>query len=82
VRVQAIAMMLGSFVVGAPIGIIIGRVAWRTFASRLGVVTNPSTPIWWILATAAVAMLIALLAAAGPARIAARSEPATLLRAE
>ena len=52
VRVQALAMMLGGFVVGAPIGIAVGRIAWRAFASQLGVVTVPSTPIVWIVATA------------------------------
>jgi putative ABC transport system permease protein len=82
VTVQALAMMLGGFVVGAPIGIAVGRIAWRAFASQLGVVTVASTPVGWIGATAAGAALVAVVAAAGPARIAARTDPAVPLRSE
>ena len=82
VRVQALAMMLGGFVVGAPIGIAVGRIAWRAFASELGVATVTSTPIAWIVATAVGGAAIAALAAAGPARLAARTKPAVTLRAE
>jgi hypothetical protein len=82
VRVQALAMMLGGFVVGAPLGIAIGRIAWRAFASGLGVVTVTSTPVAWVIATAVGGAVVAALAAAGPARIAARTKPAVTLRAE
>jgi hypothetical protein len=82
VRVQALAMMLGGFVVGAPIGILIGRIAWRAFASELGVLTDPTIPIVWIVVTGIGGAVVAALAAAGPARVAAGTEPAVLLRAE
>ena len=82
VRVQALAMMFGGFVVGAPLGIAIGRVSWRAFASGLGVVTDPSTPIAWVAATGMGAAVVAVLAALGPARIAARTRPAVTLRSE
>jgi ABC-type antimicrobial peptide transport system permease subunit len=82
VRVQALAMMLGGFVVGAPIGIAVGRIAWRVFASQLGVVTVTSTPVAWIVVAAAGGAAIAALAAAVPARLAARMKPAVTLRAE
>jgi hypothetical protein len=82
VRVQALAMMFGGFVVGAPLGIAIGRVSWHAFASGLGVVTDPTIPIAWIVATGIGTTVVAALAAAGPARIAARTEPAVSLRSE
>jgi ABC-type antimicrobial peptide transport system permease subunit len=82
VKVQALAMMLGGFVVGAPLGVAMGRIAWQAFASRLGVVTASSTPIGWIIATGAGAALVAMLAAAGPARVAGRTNPAVALRSE
>jgi hypothetical protein len=82
VRVQALAMMLGGFVVGAPIGIAVGRIAWRAFASGLGVATVTSTPIAWVIATGIGSAVIAALAAAGPARLAARTKAAVTLRAE
>ena len=82
VRVQALAMMLGGFVVGAPLGIAVGRIAWRAFASELGVVSVVSTPIAWIVLTGVGGAVIAALAAAGPARLAARTKPAVMLRAE
>jgi hypothetical protein len=82
VRVQTLAMMVGGFVVGAPLGIAIGSIAWRAFAARLGVVPAASIPVGWIVATAAGAALIAILAAAGPARVAARTKPADPLRSQ
>lgn len=82
VRVQALAMMLGGSVVGAPLGILIGRTAWRTFASRLGVVTTTTIPIGWIALTAVGATAVALLAASGPARVAARAKPSVSLGSE
>lgn len=82
VRVQALAMMLGGFVVGAPIGIAVGHIAWRAFASELGVVTVTSTPVGWIVATGVGGAVIAALAAARPARVAALTKPAVTLRAE
>jgi hypothetical protein len=82
VRVQAIATMAAALVVGVPLGIAVGRVAWRAFASRLGVVTDPSTPVWWIVATVASSLAIALAAATIPARLASRINPATTLRTE
>jgi FtsX-like permease family len=82
VRVQTVVTLMTALVVGVPLGIAAGRVAWRVFASRLGVVTDPSTPVWWIVAVVVGSLGVALLAAAVPARVAARIRPATVLRAE
>jgi ABC-type antimicrobial peptide transport system permease subunit len=68
-------------VIGVPIGVAVGRLAWRAFASRLGVVTEPSMPVGWLVATALGAVLIAVIAAALPARAAAQSNPQALLLA-
>ena len=82
VLVQAFAIAAAAVVIGTPLGIALGRIAWRAFASRLGVVTQPSTPSGWIVATAVGAAVVALLAAAIPARAAARTRPATALQPE
>jgi ABC-type antimicrobial peptide transport system permease subunit len=65
-----------------PLGIAAGRVAWRSFASRLGVLTSPHTPLAWIALTVVGAALVAVVAGAFPARSAARTRPAVTLRAE
>ena len=82
VRVQAIATMVAALGVGVPLGVVAGRVAWRGFASQLGVVPEPSTPLLWLLVTVAGGLVVALVAAAVPARMAARSSPAAGLRSE
>jgi FtsX-like permease family len=82
VRVQALATMAAALAVGVPLGIAVGRVAWRAFAVRLGVVTDPSTPVWWIVVTVAGSLAVALAAATIPARLASRINPATALRTE
>jgi hypothetical protein len=82
VRVQALATMAAGLITGVPLGIAVGRVTWRAFATQLGVVDDPSTPAWWIAATITGSLLIALAAAAVPVRVAARIRPATALRTE
>lgn len=82
VRVQALATMLAGLLIGAPLGIATGRIAWRAFATRLGVLDNPATPSAWIAAIVAGSLVLTLAAAAVPARTAARSTPATTLRTE
>jgi ABC-type antimicrobial peptide transport system permease subunit len=82
VRVQAVATIVAALVVGVPLGIAVGRVAWRAFAFRLGVVTDPSTPLWWIVATVAGSLSLGVAVAFFPARLAARINPATALRTE
>ena len=68
--------------VGAPIGIATGKVLWRVFATNFGVV--PVAVVEPVLIAALVAGVLAAanLLAAVPALLAARSQPARLLRAE
>ena len=82
VRWQGLALLTAGVVVGIPLGIVGGRVAWRYFADRLGVVpdhdgarsagwraswSSPSCSVW--------------IAVALPARAAARVSPAEELLA-
>jgi hypothetical protein len=82
VRVQSLATMVVALVIGLPVGVAVGRLAWRGFAEQLGVVTRPSTPAGWLLATVVGGVLVAVLAAALPGRLAAASDPAPALRGE
>ncbi|MGH9118381.1 MAG: FtsX-like permease family protein [Acidimicrobiales bacterium] len=82
VRVQAMATMVAALGLGVPLGVVAGRLAWRAFASQLGVVAEPSTPVLWVLVTVAGGLVVALVAAAVPARMAARAGPAAGLRSE
>jgi putative ABC transport system permease protein len=80
VRVQSVATMAGALLVGVPVGVLIGRLTWRAFAAQLGVIDDPTVSVLWIVATVVGGLGIALLAAAVPARAAARAEPAFILR--
>jgi putative ABC transport system permease protein len=82
VRVQTVATMVGALVIGVPLGIFIGRVIWRLFAEELGIVTDPSMPVLRIGAVVVGALVVAVVAAEIPARMAARTHPAAALRSE
>jgi hypothetical protein len=82
VGVQVLTTVIAALAVGLPLGVVVGRLAWRAFAIELGVATEPSVPLGWIAVTIAGALVIAALAAAFPARVAARTHPADALRAE
>jgi hypothetical protein len=82
VRIQTVATMGLALVVGLPVGVSVGRLAWRAFATRLGVVTEPAIPWTWLALTVVSALAIALAAAAAPARRAARVEVAGAIRGE
>ena len=82
IRVQAVATMVAALAIGVPLGVALGRVAWRAFAFRLGVAADPSTPLWWIAATVAGSVALAAAVAIFPARLAARINPAAALRTE
>jgi hypothetical protein len=79
---QATVVALAGIVVGAPIGIAVGRVLWRVFATNFGVVPVAVVEPVLIVALAAGVLAVANLLAAVPALLAARSDPAWLLRAE
>lgn len=82
VATQATVLALAAVVVGLPLGIIGARWGWRTLARSFGVVSGPLVPVWVVLASAAVAVLVANLAAGPPSLSTTRRRPADALRSE
>jgi ABC-type lipoprotein release transport system permease subunit len=68
--------------VGGPVGVVVGRWAWRLVANQLGVIPETVVPPLQVLAIAGGALLIANLIAAGPGWVAGRLQPALVLRSE
>jgi hypothetical protein len=60
--------------------VVVGRAAWKLFASDLGVVSAPVVPVGLITLAAFVAVAVGALAALGPAWFAARRRPGAPLR--
>lgn len=79
---QATVFAVLATAVGLPLGVAGGRVLWRLFASRLGIDPSPLTPVAATIAVLPIAVLAATLLAALPARSAARTHPALLLRGD
>jgi putative ABC transport system permease protein len=77
----ALTSVVVGLVIGIPSGLLVGRFTWRRFASDLGVGPDLTTPRLFVAAVAFVALVVALLAAAGPARRASRTPPAEALHA-
>jgi hypothetical protein len=82
VRAQTVATMVAALVIGVPLGLVAGRLTWRGFAGLLGVVPDPVSPVLWLGITVAGGVVLALVAAAIPARLAAATRPAVGLRSE
>ena len=78
---QATALAGAGLVVGVPLGLIAGRYAWLLFAGQVAIVPAPVISPLTLLAFPVV-LLAANLIAAIPARTAARTQPAIVLRAE
>jgi ABC-type antimicrobial peptide transport system permease subunit len=79
---QATTIAATALLIGLPTGIAGGRWAWRLFAAQLGVLPEPAIPLTAILIAIPGALALANLIAAVPARAAARTRPATILRTE
>jgi ABC-type lipoprotein release transport system permease subunit len=79
---QAAVTALLALVIGVPLGIVLGRWSWQAFARQLGLPDQPVTPLTAILAVAALAIVVAIVTALIPARVAASTPPAVALRAE
>jgi hypothetical protein len=69
-------------VVGVPLGIILGRWLWDLFARQIYAVPEPTVPTLSLVLVGVGAIVLANIVAAIPARIAARTSTATMLRAE
>jgi FtsX-like permease family len=79
---QATTAVTIGLLVGQPLGVAVGRFAWNVFAEDLGVVPEAVTPIRLTALVVPAAILLANLIAALPARSAAHTRPALVLRAE
>jgi ABC-type antimicrobial peptide transport system permease subunit len=77
---QATTLALVGIAIGVPLGVVIGRAVWRTFANNLGVVPVPVVPSLLIVGLAAGVLVVANFIAIAPALAATRSKPGDLLR--
>jgi ABC-type lipoprotein release transport system permease subunit len=77
---QSTTIALIGIVLGVPIGIALGRVIWRAFASNLGVVPVEIVPVRLVFLLAAGALVGGVLLALVPATLASRTRPAVALR--
>jgi hypothetical protein len=79
---QASALVSVALLIGIPAGLAAGRWIWRAFGDGIAVVPVPVFRPWWIVATAALTVVVANVIAAIPGRTAARTHPAVVLRSE
>jgi ABC-type lipoprotein release transport system permease subunit len=83
---QTTTVALVGIVVGVPAGIAVGRAVWGLLAHSLGVLSVTTVTAWVLVvvaaATTVATTVVANVLAVGPAIVAARSRPASLLRSE
>jgi ABC-type lipoprotein release transport system permease subunit len=79
---QAATLVVLAGAIGVPLGVVAGRLAWSSFADRLGVSTQSTVPVLTVALLVPALLLVGLLIAAVPGRLAARTRPAKGLRAE
>lgn len=78
--VQASALAMVGLLVGVPLGVVGGRLAWRAVADGIGVVDQPDTPVFALVAVAVASFVVINLAALRPSSRAKRIPPAAILR--
>jgi putative ABC transport system permease protein len=79
---QATTLVAIALAIGIPIAFVAGRWTWQGFAGRLGVDDSVRVPALSFVVIAVAGGLLANLIAAVPARTAARTRPAIVLRSE
>lgn len=79
---QATTLVGIALLVGIPLGLVAGRWVWHGFADDLGVTDAVVVPVIAMVAIATSAVVLANLIASLPARVAARTQPAAVLRSE
>ncbi len=79
---QATAFTLFPVVIGIPLGLILGRIVFRSFADSIGTVNGASIPVLLVSGVVAGFVVIANVVASFPARRLDRVAPAVLLRQE
>jgi ABC-type antimicrobial peptide transport system permease subunit len=76
---QATTVAIVGIVVGIPLGVAVGQVVWRAFATNLGAVPVSLVPVGVIAALGVGVLVVANVLAAGPALAAAKSKTAAQL---
>jgi ABC-type lipoprotein release transport system permease subunit len=79
---QATSFALLALVVGIPLGVAAGRAVWRLMMDSIGVEAGPSFALAVLVMVVAGTLVAANVVAFLPARSAARTHPAEILRAE
>ena len=79
---QSLVFGIVATVIGIPIGVACGRLAWRAVTDELGAVTTPTMPWGALLAVVPVVLAFAALLSWWPGRAASRQPPTDALRAE
>jgi hypothetical protein len=82
VAIQATVIAVIGLVVGIPSGIALGRWLWILFAREIYAVPDPTVPVLWLAIVCAATIVLVNLVAALPARAAARTATALVLRSE
>jgi len=82
VQWHALTIVAVGLAVGLPLGVSVGRVAYRKFAGGLGFFPEPLVSLPWTLLSIVAAVGLGLVAVAAPARRAARSTVTVALRYE
>jgi ABC-type lipoprotein release transport system permease subunit len=79
---QAATLVTMALVIGIPVGIACGRLAWIIFARQIGVLVVIDVPLPYLALLVAAAIALAVAIAAPPGESAARTSPALVLRSE
>ncbi|MEX2267407.1 MAG: FtsX-like permease family protein, partial [Acidimicrobiia bacterium] len=79
---QAVTIVAIALVVGMPLGVVLGRWGWQLYAGTINVVPEAAVSGLALVMTAIGAIAVANLVAALPARTAAHTRPAVVLRSE
>jgi hypothetical protein len=79
---QATTVAAMGLVIGIPLGMMTGRLVWQAVAEQLGVASDPNWPGFGVLVLVPAALVAVNLVALLPARRAARTRPAVVLRSE
>ena len=79
---QSTLLAIVGLVLGMPLGIVVGRFVWRQIAESFPVVYVSPLALVAVIVVIPIALVIANLLAAGPARAATRIHPAEVLRTE
>ena len=82
VRTHASLLAVAATAIGLPLGLAGANWGWELAARSFGLASGPVMEVWVVVAAALAALAVANLAAALPARAAARQRPGAILRAE